>query len=425
MAAVNELAAVAARVAGEGAVRVGATAVCGVVPGIVVAPKSVAALSETLRWAHGRRLAVVPTGAGTKLEWGGVAPRIDLLLSLGRLDAVVAHRHGDLTATVQAGASLGRVNELLRRHGQWLPLDPAHGERATIGGIVATNDAGPRRHRHGAPRELILGVTFVRADGAIASAGGIVVKNVAGYDLSRLLTGSFGALGVVVDATFKLSPLPPTSRTVVAAGLDPGTIDGATSAVMASQLAPSALEVQGPPFSLLARFETVQEASERQAEEVAALWRGCGAADTGVLTGAAETERWTAHHDAVWGREDDICRIGLLPDQLPGLLEEFVGLLQRHEIEGQLAGRVETGALHARIGTDAAASRAIIDRLRARVEPRGGHVALLRGSPALRAQIEPWGAMGDATGVMDAVKRQFDPQGILSAGRWPEAEARA
>jgi glycolate oxidase FAD binding subunit len=425
MAAPDELAAVAARVAGDDAVHVGSTAIGAVVPTIVVAPKSVAAVSETLRWAHGRRLAVVPTGAGTKLEWGGVPPRIDLLLSLGRLDAVVAHRHGDLTATVQAGASLGRVNELLRRHGQWLPLDPAHAERATIGGIVATNDAGPRRHRHGAPRDLILGVSFVRADGAVATAGGIVVKNVAGYDLSRLLAGSFGALGVVVEATFKLVPAPPDSRTIVSTRVDPETIARAIDAVTASQLAPSALEVQGPPFALLARFETVQEASERQGDDVVALWSRCGLADTRVLTGAAETGCWTAHHDEVWERDGDVCRIGLLPTEWAGFLEEFAGLLQRHGIEGQLAGRVETGALHARIGTDAAVSRAIIDRLRARVEPRGGHVALLRGSPALRAQIEPWGTMGDATRVMDAVKRQFDPEGILSPGRWPRADERA
>jgi FAD/FMN-containing dehydrogenase len=114
-----------------------------------------------------------------------------------------------------------------------------------------------------------------------------------------------------------------------------------------------------------------------------------------------------------------------LPDQLPGLLEEFAGLLRHHGVDGHLAGRVETGALHARIGADAEASRSIVDRLRLRVEASGGHVVLLRGSPALRAKVEPWGAMGDAARVMDAVKRRFDPEGILSQGRWPFAEGRA
>ncbi|SVB64557.1 uncharacterized protein METZ01_LOCUS217411, partial [marine metagenome] len=183
-------------------------AVAGVTPLVVVCPEDAVGVSKTLRLARDRRLAVVPTGAGTKLEWGASPPRIDLLLSLCRLDAVVAHRHGDLTATVQAGASLKSVNSLLRRQTQWLPLDTAHPDLATIGGIVATNDSGPRRHRYGAPRDLILGVTFARADGEVASAGGIVVKNVAGYDLSKLLTGSFGSLGVILEATFKLAPLP-------------------------------------------------------------------------------------------------------------------------------------------------------------------------------------------------------------------------
>src|SRR5262249_48256512 len=131
---------------------------------------------------------------------------------------VVAHRHGDLTATIQAGATLTDVNHTLGQHRQWIPLDAPWPDRATIGGIVATNDSGPRRHRDGAPRDLIIGIEIVLADGTAAKAGGIVVKNVAGYDVSRLMTGSFGSLAVIVGATFKLYPVPPASRTVVVDG---------------------------------------------------------------------------------------------------------------------------------------------------------------------------------------------------------------
>ena len=153
-------------------------------------------------------------GAGTKTGWGA-EPEADIVLSTAKLNAVLAHRHGDLTATVQAGASLAGVNRALADRGQWIPLDPPWADRATIGGLIATNDSGPRRHRYGAPRDLIIGIDFVRADGVAAKAGGIVVKNVAGYDIARLLTGSFGSLAVIVGATFKLFPLPPASRTVV------------------------------------------------------------------------------------------------------------------------------------------------------------------------------------------------------------------
>ena len=131
------------------------------------------------------------------------------------MNAVVAHRHGDLTATIQAGATLATSIATLAQHRQWIPLDPPWADRATIGGLVATNDSGPRRHRYGAPRDLIIGVEFARADGRLAKGGGIVVKNVAGYDLPRLLTGSFGSLGVIVTATFKLYPLTAASRTLV------------------------------------------------------------------------------------------------------------------------------------------------------------------------------------------------------------------
>ncbi len=131
-------------------------------------------------------------GGGTKSEWGSSPAAPAVMLSTLSLNRVVAHRHGDLTATIEAGARLDDVNRELARHGQWLPLDPPWSDRATIGGIVATNDAGPRRHRYGTPRDLIIGIEIARADGVRAKAGGIVVKNVAGYDLARLMTGSFG-----------------------------------------------------------------------------------------------------------------------------------------------------------------------------------------------------------------------------------------
>ena len=166
-----------------------ADAIDGVEPGVVAEPGSPAAAAAVLGWASDHGRSVVVRGGGTKLGWGAPARAIDVLLSTRALDAVEAHRHGDLTATVQAGAALADVNAALAAHRQWLPLDPPNAERATIGGIVASNDSGPRRQRHGAPRDLIIGMTLARADGVAAKSGGIVVKNVAGYDLARLLTG--------------------------------------------------------------------------------------------------------------------------------------------------------------------------------------------------------------------------------------------
>ena len=176
--------------------------------GKTIEPASIDDVADALRQASVNRHRVLIRGAGTKLSWGAPAdaPAPDLALSTTKLNAILAHRHGDLTAKVQAGATLADVNRALAQHRQWIPLDPPWADRATIGGVVATNDSGPRRHRYGAPRDLVIGMEFVRADGVAAKAGGIVVKNVAGYDVSRLLTGSFGSLAVVVNATFKLFP---------------------------------------------------------------------------------------------------------------------------------------------------------------------------------------------------------------------------
>src|SRR6185503_16635691 len=165
-------------------------------PAVVLEPADVQILGEMLRWANQERLSVVVRGAGTKLGWGNPPVRVDAVLSTLKLRAPVEHTAGDLTASLPAGATLADVNTLLAREGQRLAVDPRLRDRATIGGILATNDSGPWRYRHGTPRDLVIGVEMTLADGRSAKAGGRVVKNVAGYDLSRLLSGSFGSLAV-------------------------------------------------------------------------------------------------------------------------------------------------------------------------------------------------------------------------------------
>ena len=172
------------------------------------------------RASDGRKSAVI-RGAGTKLDWGRPAERVDVVLDMRRLNRVLAHEHGDLTATIEAGATLRDVNQALARHGQWLPLDPPFADAATIGGILATNDSGPLRHRYGTPRDLVIGIQLATTDGVLSKAGGQVVKNVAGYDLSKLVTGSFGSLAAIVSATFKLSPIPSASKTMIVSVQDP------------------------------------------------------------------------------------------------------------------------------------------------------------------------------------------------------------
>ena len=211
-------------------------------PRYVVEPESAEELAGLLAWASHEHVSVVLRGRGTKLGWGRRGGRIDLVVSTRRLNRVLAHAHGDLTATVEAGATVGELNRELARHGQWLPLQTSF-EEATIGGTIATNESGPLRHRHGTPRDLLIGVQLATTDGRLVKAGGNVVKNVAGYDLGKLVCGSFGSLAAIVTATFKLAPLPAASTTLVAAFRDRRGLAQAAQAVGASQLEPSAFDL--------------------------------------------------------------------------------------------------------------------------------------------------------------------------------------
>jgi len=379
----------------------------------ILEPTSADELVAILAGASGDRQRILIRGAGTKLTWGEPvpAPPVDLVLSTEKLNRVLAHRHGDLTATVQAGATLADVNRALATHGQWLPLDPPWADRCTIGGLVATNDSGPRRHRYGAPRDLIIGIDMVRADGVAAKAGGIVVKNVAGYDLGRLMTGSFGSLAVIVSATFKLYPLPRASRTVVVE-----RYDAVLSALLASQLTPTAVEIQAPAPRLLVRFETTEVAAQQQADALAVLAKESGATPT-IVGGDEEAALWAKHAQRPWAGDGAVVKITLLPSAVASTLIWLADTM--HGAEHDVVGRAGVGVLLARIGGDVECQGRVLNGLRERLPAPTGSVVLVRGSDDLKSRVDPWGPLGGGLGVMRAIKRQFDPQGILNPGRGP------
>jgi len=379
----------------------------------ILEPASPDDVAAILAAASRDRQRIAIRGAGTKLTWGEPvpAPPVDLVLSTEKLNRVLAHRHGDLTATVQAGATLADVNRALATHGQWLPFDPPWADRCTIGGLVATNDSGPRRHRYGAPRDLIIGIDIVRADGVAAKAGGIVVKNVAGYDVGRLMTGSFGCLAVIVSATFKLYPLARASRTVVVE-----RYDAALTALLASQLTPTAVEIQAPAPRLLVRFETTDVAAQQQADAVVALAKESSATAT-IVDGDDEAALWAAHARRPWAGDGAVVKITLLPSAVASTLTWLADVM--HGCEFDVVGRAGVGVLLARIGGDVERQARVLNGLRERLPAPTGSVVLVRGSDDLKSRVDPWGPLGGGLGVMRAIKRQFDPLGILNPGRGP------
>ena len=393
-------------------------AIDGVVPGVVAQPPTPAALAKTLAWATETGRTVAVRGGGTKLGWGPPPGPIDLLLSTTAMNVVDEHRHDDLTATVQAGATLTETNAVLSRHRQWLPLDPPWSDRATIGGIVASNDSGPRRQRHGAPRDLIIGMTLARADGLMAKTGGIVVKNVAGYDLARLMTGSFGCLGVILTATFKLAPLSEASRTVsvefpASARCGPFVAD-----LLAHAFTPTALELATPQATMLIRFESVETVAVEQAEQAATLARGHGGTPA-VLRGGDETAVWRGHDARVFDREGTIVKLAIVPGELSSTLAWLDAAAKTRQLDYVVTGRAGLGVLYVGLHGAVSEQAAFVTALRERQPVGRGSVTIQRADPELKALVDVWGPVGDGLPIMQEVKRRFDPTGTLNPGRGP------
>src|ERR1700719_2705694 len=218
-------------------------AVAGARPILVVEPGNEQELANVLKLANAAGLAVIPRGGGSKLEWGNRPARADVIVSTARLNRVIAHAWADLTVNVEAGCTMAKLQETLAKHGQRLALDPLWPEQATVGGVLSTNDSGALRLRFGSLRDLVIGSTVALADGTVASSGGKVVKNVAGYDLPKLVTGAFGTLGVITKAIFRLHPLPKETRTLSCETLDLAEGQRLMLAIQNSKMAHSALQI--------------------------------------------------------------------------------------------------------------------------------------------------------------------------------------
>ena len=412
---------------GPGAVRpaTGDDAIDGVTPRFVLEPGNAEMLSAMLRWASADGLALVVRGAGTKQTWASVAPRVDALLSTARMNTAFEHCAGDLTAMIAAGMPLAEANAILRRSRQWLPFDPPHAASATIGGLVATNDSGPRRHGFGTPRDLVIGVEIALADGRLARGGGRVVKNVAGYDLARLMCGSFGTLGVIVSATFKLSPMAEASRTVVADLREIRDVAAIAAAMSASQLVASAFEVEWPRLRVLIRFETIAVAAQQQAGAAALLCEP-HAARVAILQDDDEEREWQQHMAPPAAQATapatlpaTTVRIGVLPADVAFALDAIGSVTSECDAQARVVGRIGIGALVLRLAGTLDARVAAIVELRRRLETKQGHVTVTAAERELRARLDPWGPIGPAFAVMRALKQQFDPTNTLNPGRGP------
>jgi glycolate oxidase FAD binding subunit len=286
---------------------------------------------------------------------------------------------------------------------------------ATLGGIIATNDAGPMRHRFGTPRDLLIGVTLAMTDGRLVKAGGTVVKNVAGYDLGKLVSGSHGTLAAIVDATFKLLPIPLASTTLVATYADGNAVAHDVAALTASQVELAAFDMSvssGGRWILLMRMASSPAATAAQAAEARRLLSSAPAA----VSGDEERSIWEEHIRAPWADGGTIVRLSWLPSQLPAVVAALSRLSQNGcQVETFTGRTLGSGLL--RMDGDERAIVAGIAALRASRDV--GHVVVLRATPRLKSEIDVWGPASGAIDVARTLKRMFDPADILNAARGP------
>ncbi|MGF1648783.1 MAG: FAD-binding oxidoreductase [Kineosporiaceae bacterium] len=385
----------------------------GVPVGAVARPESTAEVADVLRAAAADGLAVVPCGRGTRLTWGRPPARADLLLDLSAMDRVVEHAAGDLVLVAEAGATLASVAAVTAGAGQRLAIDETV-PGATVGGTVATATSGPLRVLVGGVRDLLLGVTLVRADGTVARAGGKVVKNVAGYDLAKVVTGSFGTLAVITEAVFRLHPVPAAHRFLRVSSADPAVLATLAAAVRQSPVVASALEVDLPPEgagSLTVLLEGTPDGVAGRVAVAAGLLPGAQQADEPPATWAAHPWDPAAGGDARATALKVTCRLGGLAELLCAARTSPVAI----HLRGSAGVGVLFGAIPA--GTDPAATAAAVAALRATAVRLGGSLVVLDAPAAVKAAVDVWGPVPGLE-LMRRVKRQFDPDGRLSPGRF-------
>ena len=400
-------------------------------PEAAVFPGSVDEVAAVIGLAAEAARPVTPWGGGTAVSVGMPAAPGGLVLGLRRLSRLLEHEPGDLTASAEAGMTVEAFQTALRGRGQWVSLDPADARLATLGGVLAANASGPRRHLYGTARDLLIGVTVVTADGAIVRGGGKVVKNVAGYDLPKLFVGSYGTLGVIVEATVKLRPLPEHERlvcvpfdrlkdagaaakTLLAGDLIPNAID------LLDAAAAAALGAESP--ALVVGFDGLREQVDWQCAELSRLVAACGGREGRPLPDDTWPRLGTAAR-AAFPATAAVMAFSVLPGQVADLMEQGAGVARARGLASAWAAHAGVGVVRAALASDGRTKQpapiaALLQEWRNLARAGGGHGTLEWAPLAVKSQVPVWDDPGAAGRIMERIKAQLDPRNILNPGRF-------
>lgn len=386
----------------------------GKTPSCLVYPRTQEQLAAIVAQADRQNWRILPCGSTSKLSWGGLAQNIDVVLSTEHINRLIEHAVGDLTVTVEAGMKFSHLQEILAKSRQFLALDPTAPNSATIGGIVATANTGSLRQRYGSVRDQLLGISFVRADGEIAKAGGRVVKNVAGYDLMKLFTGSYGSLGIITQVTFRVYPQQEASATVVLTGAAE-MISQAAETLRGSALTPTQADLLstklvsnlnlGTGLGLIARFQSISESVNEQANRLWEVGQQLGL--KGIIYQAEdEANLWQRLPEQMHSVATSLpitCKIGVLPSAACEILTQ-----------------VEVGIIHlsSGLGLLCLNQQKQVLKLREICQVNNGFLSILEAPSTVKEKLDVWGYKGNALGLMRKIKSQFDSKNIFSPGRF-------
>lgn len=424
-----------------------AYAIDGKKPKMIVSPGTINEVSKVVAYANQQHLHIIPRGNGTKMGMGGIPKKIDIVLSTSRLNRITDSDCENLTLSAEAGMTLNEVQKSLAKVGKgyFLPLDPPFTEKATLGGIVATNSSGPKRLIYGTARDLVIGTKAVFPDGDIVVSGGKTVKNVSGYDMCKLLIGSYGTLGILCEMTFKLLPLPEKEATLLLSFATLEKADGFVREVRGSQLVPSSLEILNSIaaqkmkwFISTASYENglvaigldgVAESIDRQISEMNEIGKKHGIIETMTLDSEKHRAFWISFRDFQQGLVNDFPNlISLKSNFLISKSGEMFGnykkIADNSGIECAFVCHAGNGILYSyillgkNIRSKVELTVELIGKLTAEAVKNGGNLVVESSPLLIKKKVEVWGQSRGDHLVVRRLKEQIDPAGIFNVGRF-------
>jgi len=385
-------------------------------PAGVIAPGTAQEVAQVLRYCSSAGVSVVPRGGGTKLGLGNRPQKPDfMVLSTERLNRVVEHAWGDMTLTLEAGCTIDHAQGAVSQHGQRLALDPRWPEKCTVGGLLATAESGTLRIRYGAARDLVLGVEVALPDGNLIKAGGKVVKNVAGYDLTKLVIGSLGTLGVITRAVFRLHPVPVATATYSTSLSSTTELNKLVLAILNSPLVFTGLQVRAERAGDIAvdvRFEGIPESLHDAYGKLAKIAPGCTFVE-------ASGDLWNARQKLFANPGSSvICKCSVLPAKIGALCD---GVFRQTQPAGVAATFVAQGTGIGEVRLDKADAATLLNvsrALRGEVERLDGTLVVQQCPASMKDALDVWGTLKDAVPLMQQIKGKFDPARTLNPGRF-------